>query len=226
MADTKGSRRRQLQEQADSGRDEMAAEIRRMCVRLESQGLILDGGIKIGRTRFIKIKLPDSSSPAAGLLNERVGIGRNRYFEILESPKIEGATEILARVRRTMQWAKLNVEPVRLGKWILVPITEKTNSESVCRFEAKKALLSSSSTQKTGISSNPSSIVADRVERKLQNPGGNPTMTIVEVAYALGKSKSTIYRMLEDGVLLRTNVPGAIRIRTESVISLLQFKTT
>src|SRR5436309_9847803 len=139
MADRKGRQRQQLHERAKSGRDAIAGEIRRLCLRFESQGLTLDGGIKIGRTRFIKIKIP---SPATALLNETVEIGTNRYFEILENQKIEGVTEIIARVRRIMQWAKLNTEPVRLGEWIFVPITEKTDSES-SHFVAK-ALLSSS----------------------------------------------------------------------------------
>jgi len=50
-------------------------------------------------------------------------------------------------------------------------------------------------------------------------------MTILEVAHALGKSQATIYRMLDDGILSRTQMPGRVRIPTESVKSLLRNRS-
>jgi excisionase family DNA binding protein len=222
VTDRKERKQQQSGKATPRGGDAIAAEIRRVCDRLEAEGLIVHNGIKIGRTRFIKIKLP----PAAAPLKETIEIGTNRSLEILErppkSPKLEKVvTEIIARVRRVLGKAKLNVEPVRLGEWIFVPIIEKTRSESSCPSVSKKALLSAVPIPRANRSSSIADHVADCVKRKLLNPVGNPTMTIVEVAYALGKSKPTIYRMLEAGVLSRTNVPGAIRIRTELVNSLL-----
>ena len=67
-------------------------------------------------------------------------------------------------------------------------------------------------------------ILADQVAMKLTNPIGNPTMSVEEAAHALGKSKKTIYRYLDEGATTLTwsDAPG--RILTASVLACLRPK--
>ena len=67
-------------------------------------------------------------------------------------------------------------------------------------------------------------ILADRVAMTLTNPTGNPTMSVEEAAHALGKSKKTIYRYLDEGATTLTwsDAPG--RILTASVLACLRPK--
>ncbi len=52
---------------------------------------------------------------------------------------------------------------------------------------------------KSGKEGDDSEILAKRVAKKLANPAGNPTMTVEEVAHAFSKSKSAIYRWVDEG---------------------------
>jgi len=52
---------------------------------------------------------------------------------------------------------------------------------------------------KTGKEREDTELLAKRVTRKLDNPGGNPTMTVEEVAHAFSVTKSTIYRWVTEG---------------------------
>ncbi len=61
---------------------------------------------------------------------------------------------------------------------------------------------------------------ASRVAKKLEEPKGNPTMTVNEAAHAFGKSKATIYRWIEEGKLDKSGAPG--RVLTESVMRRLK----
>jgi len=59
------------------------------------------------------------------------------------------------------------------------------------------------------------------VARKLKDPDGNPVMTVEEVAFACSKSKSTIYRWVDEGKLhCARGVKG--RIPTKEVKKLLE----
>ena len=64
------------------------------------------------------------------------------------------------------------------------------------------------------------SALAEDVARKLQNPMGNPTMSVREVAHALTRSAATVYRYVDEGKLEFTGSKG--RIRTSSVKTLLE----
>jgi transcriptional regulator with XRE-family HTH domain len=61
--------------------------------------------------------------------------------------------------------------------------------------------------------------LAELVEKKLNNPSLHQVMKTAEAAYALGKSRSTIHRYLNEGKLTRSNMPGSIL--TKSVLHLL-----
>ncbi len=60
----------------------------------------------------------------------------------------------------------------------------------------------------------------EALKRKLGNPPVYPALSVREVAAAVGKSESTIYRWVETGKLKSSNVPG--RVLTKSVKSLLK----
>jgi transcriptional regulator with XRE-family HTH domain len=64
--------------------------------------------------------------------------------------------------------------------------------------------------------------LAERVARKLDNPKGNPVMTVEEVAFVFERSPKTIYRWIDEGKLHCSNAPG--RILTSSVLALLRPK--
>ena len=62
---------------------------------------------------------------------------------------------------------------------------------------------------------------AERVRAKLQDPAGqNQTMSVPDTQIALGRSRSTVYRLLAEGRLKWAKLTG--RVRTDSVIDLLQ----
>ena len=212
-------------------RETTDAKVKRVCSCLEAEGLITANGIKIGGTRFIKIECPKSSTAAAAHSKETIEIGGKRSIEILEERPQERAkfekivTHILARAQRALHKAQLNVEPVRVGKWIFVAIRETTTSENSGLSLSPKELSTAAAIPGGDRALGQSHDMANRVARKLQNSAGNPTMTILEVAHALGKSQATIYRMLDDGILSRTQMPGRVRIPTESVKSLLRNRS-
>jgi excisionase family DNA binding protein len=60
--------------------------------------------------------------------------------------------------------------------------------------------------------------LAKRMSKKLEDPAGNPTMTVKEAAHAFDKSIPTIYRWIQEG-RLKSSVPG--RVLTNSVKRLL-----
>jgi Helix-turn-helix domain len=74
---------------------------------------------------------------------------------------------------------------------------------------------------------NKDSILSSIVVRKLDHPNQFPTMTVKETMQAIGISRATTYRWVEEGRLERAslNKPGgtrkAVRIKTISVIRAL-----
>lgn len=63
--------------------------------------------------------------------------------------------------------------------------------------------------------------LANKVERKLKNPMGNPAMSVKEAAHALSRSEPTIYRLVDEGIL--SWIKGTKgRISTQSVKELIK----
>lgn len=195
-------------------------EVRRVCESLAKEGLEPVHGMKIGSVRFLVL---NCSAPKQKQTVETLVFGKNRRLEIVESSEArESAMQLrtmLRKAERAMKNAGLITEPVQIGSRIFIPVVGGKAEPHALAYKGNVMPPTIAATKKSRPQATPEDL-SDRVAKKLNNPNGNPLMTVAEVAWALGKSKSSIYRFLDEGKLSWSKVHG--RISTDTVRALLQ----
>lgn len=192
--------------------------VRRVCESLSKEGLEPVRGMKIGSVRFLALNCPAPKQTV-----ETLGFGKNRTLEIVESLTTrESAIQlrtILRKAERAMKNAGLITKPVQIGSRIFIPVVDRKAAPRAVAYNGNEVPPTVAATKKNRLQAAREDL-SDRVAKKLKNPNGNPLMTVGEVAWALGKSTSSIYRFLDEGKLSWSKVHG--RISTAMVMSLLQ----
>lgn len=110
------------------------------------------------------------------------------------------------RIRKSLESAgfKMTGDPIPLGGKLFVGIHSRSWNKEAPVFNPSLSphVAANISTPEVNAKkrSDDSNLLAARVAKKLDDPAGNPTMTVEQVSFAFSVSKQTIYRWIDKGL--------------------------
>jgi hypothetical protein len=147
------------------------------------------------------------SLEAAGfkMTSDPISLGGKLFAEIQPSTT---STDANHRIRQSLEAAGFRVtgDPIQLGRKLFVGIHPRSWKKDVPvdpSLSPQVALAAAGDVPipaKKGREQNGDQpLLAARIAKKLNDPAGNPTMTVEQVAFAFSVSKQTIYRWIDKG---------------------------